>query len=890
MLKLETYNLAEAFGWTLIHSLWQGALIAVLLVLVYNLAKPRVSEARYALAVGALLAILLSSGATFYICLEQSKRLHIELNASGESWALEFDNFELFLSEQVGTDAARKAPWNAVLDFVTPYTPWLTWVWLMGFIVFSLRWLMGYVYVQNLRFRHSRPLDFEWQSKLNKLARKMGLNQTLLMLESARIKSPMTLGHLKPVVLVPAGLLTGLSTSQVEAVLAHELAHILRNDFLVNLILSFLEGIFFYHPAVWWISERIRQEREHCCDDMAVNITEDKKEYAETLALVATHSIHSPKMAMTMQGNKQHLMIRIKRLFQPDSYTNRLSGRATFGLIVLMGFSTLAWVSPETAEKMQPKNWAETYETPLLFADWISPSGENNYEAEVESSPSRVAEKIISELENRVYHITRLDSPPPFPPIPPFPDFRGAKLPPRLAMPPRPEFPRSMVIHIDEDMSEEEVEELVEAYEDQIEEWEDEYEEAMEEYAELMEEWGEEFGEKMEETYGRDMEKWGKDYGEKYGKMWERWGEQVAKEIERGAHTDNKEQWMKDLERELSKLGDDFEFRFENDEELHERELEEKLERIREREEEARRVEEDRRILQERERAFREREEERTLERQGAILERQRLEEERAREARERAYRNYEDRMRGYELGRLDRERSQLARDRAMLEREIRSLKGSVSRDNDIIFDDEFLARIDRAKKLAEEIEGQITREEMMRTLDAARKADEERAIREQIIAEQKKQEAIRARYEAEMAAIKRELARAERAKIEMEREMRSRELDRVRIEAEKARIARERARVAEEKARVERELAPVSTHDNVDQKVTKIAEIAKVMKGELVQGGYVRPESHVKLSITNGVIMVNSRPLRSDDYPKYRKLIRMMGVNLYDGDTVIEF
>ena len=108
--------------------------------------------------------------------------------------------------------------------------------------------------------------------------------------------------------------------------------------------------------------------------------------------------------------------------------------------------------------------------------------------------------------------------------------------------------------------------------------------------------------------------------------------------------------------------------------------------------------------------------------------------------------------------------------------------------------------------------------------------------------------------------------------------------------------MAAEKLRVEKEKAELEAKLAKpkpleaVTPIDRVDAKVTKIAEIAKAMKGELVRDGYLRAESRVKLSVTNGVIMVNSRPLRSEDYDKYRRLIRMMGINLYDGDTVIEF
>ena len=120
------------------------------------------------------------------------------------------------------------------------------------------------------------------------LAARLGIRRPVRLLESARVQVPVVIGALRPVLLLPASALTGLAPAQVEAVLAHELAHIRRHDYPVNLLQSAAETLLFYHPGVWWLSARIRAEREHCCDDIAVRVCGDAVGYAEALTSIAT--------------------------------------------------------------------------------------------------------------------------------------------------------------------------------------------------------------------------------------------------------------------------------------------------------------------------------------------------------------------------------------------------------------------------------------------------------------------------------------------------------------------------------------------------------------------------------------------------------------------------
>jgi beta-lactamase regulating signal transducer with metallopeptidase domain len=131
--------------------------------------------------------------------------------------------------------------------------------------------------------RGVREASAEWQRVAEHLSESLGLRRAVRLLESAAVEVPSVLGSLRPVILLPASTLTGLTPEQIEMVLAHELAHIRRHDFLVNLLQALVETLMFYHPAVWWMSRRVRIERENCCDDLAVAVCGNPLQYARAL-------------------------------------------------------------------------------------------------------------------------------------------------------------------------------------------------------------------------------------------------------------------------------------------------------------------------------------------------------------------------------------------------------------------------------------------------------------------------------------------------------------------------------------------------------------------------------------------------------------------------------
>jgi len=342
----------EALGWTLLHSLWQGAIFALVLVFVLILLKRYTAQSRYVVAVGLLSAFFLTISATFAMQwkaananIAMSEKNAVD-QSDNDSFTLNNENLDLSSNTENENAAlfgenivSHQSIWIAKFkSYYDQHLPLLVTLWFLGLLFLQLRFLGQLAYVQRLKHYGTQLFPEAWSDKIEELEGKLRIQKKVKYLTSIRIESPMVVGWLKPVVLMPQQLFHSLSETEIYAVLAHELAHIRREDFIVNLIQTFLCNIFFFHPGVWWMSNRIDDEREHCCDDLAVAATGPAISYAKTLINVSEYQLKlqdNPTLAVAFSGknNKRErggFTGRIRRLFNVNK------GSSTFG----EGFAT----------------------------------------------------------------------------------------------------------------------------------------------------------------------------------------------------------------------------------------------------------------------------------------------------------------------------------------------------------------------------------------------------------------------------------------------------------------------------------------------------------------------------------------------------------------------
>lgn len=322
--NLLTQPQVHALGWTLLHFLWQGALVALALAC-SNLALGRsLARIRYAVNCAFLLVLLTLPVTTFIATLNSSPP---GTPAAG-------------LIEVSSPNAVfYLTPTAPVSESLEPFLPWLVGFWISGVALLSVHWMAAWAYVHRLRRAASLPVPPEWDRALQSLKERLSLSTPVRLCIHRLSRAPSVIGWLRPAILMPAAALTGLDSQALEAVLAHELAHIRRHDYLVNLLQAVVETLLFYHPAVWWVSNRIRVERENCCDDLAAHVCGDRVVYAR--ALVDLEQIRSAPTSFALAANGGSLIERIQRLLRASETDQR---RTPAWLSALVGLAAVAFI------------------------------------------------------------------------------------------------------------------------------------------------------------------------------------------------------------------------------------------------------------------------------------------------------------------------------------------------------------------------------------------------------------------------------------------------------------------------------------------------------------------------------------------------------------------
>lgn len=318
--------LSEAIGLAVLHSLWQGTLIAVALAVALRLLARSAASVRYAVSCGALGAFVVFGLATAFGSYDPQTYIVLEAAAA---------TGEVPMTAAAAAPAVAPGMFEGFVEAVRRHSSTIALLWLAGVVVLTVKLTILWTRARGLAWSGVAPAPLQYQHAVNRLAAALGVRRAVQLLESAAVEVPSVVGFLKPVILMPASSLSGLSVRQLELILAHELAHIRRHDFLVNMLQSVAETLLFYHPAAWWVSRQIRIERENCCDDLAVATCGDALEYAR--ALTVLEELRSAS-SLAVAANGGSLLGRIRRLVA------RGDGRSVNGWTALAAATTFALV------------------------------------------------------------------------------------------------------------------------------------------------------------------------------------------------------------------------------------------------------------------------------------------------------------------------------------------------------------------------------------------------------------------------------------------------------------------------------------------------------------------------------------------------------------------
>jgi beta-lactamase regulating signal transducer with metallopeptidase domain len=327
LMKWLSPNAMQSLGWALLHFLWQGTALAALAAAAMALCRR--ASSRYLVGVGALVLMLLAPLATFFYA-----QLHSSVSDTATSSTL-IATGSHGKDQVVASGVAQRSSVAPSLDAL----PWLVEAWLLGVAFFSLRSAGGFFLLERERRRRSTVVGPRVLEMCHTLQDRLGLRRVISYCECAWLQAPAVIGWFRPVVFLPATALTGLSEEQLQAVIAHELAHIQRFDPFVNVFQVCVETLLFYHPAVWWLNKRIRAEREHCCDDVAVKLCGNAVEYARALTLMEEWR-SAPVFAMA--ANRGPLTERIVRVLGLKTLGAGMRGIGLMGSILCLTAALIA--------------------------------------------------------------------------------------------------------------------------------------------------------------------------------------------------------------------------------------------------------------------------------------------------------------------------------------------------------------------------------------------------------------------------------------------------------------------------------------------------------------------------------------------------------------------
>nr|WKN35013.1 M56 family metallopeptidase [Tunicatimonas sp. TK19036] len=288
-----------ALGLMLLHMLWQGLLIAITLGIFLLIMRSASAQARYNISLIALVLFPITATVTFIKQLNLINQYQ-ENAVAGSTLPAAYTDTNLL---------------EAFLQLYTGYLPLIVFLWFIGMCMLILKNLGGLIYIERLKSKFVQPVETCLLDVVEAIRTKFDIKKPVRTVVSTKITSPIVVGHFKPVILIPEVAINNLSPQEMEIILHHELAHVRRNDYIVNIFQIVIEILFFFHPATWWISAIIRKEREECCDNWAVSTQNDKLILAKALTSIQELNLNTPSMALPFLNKKDGFLNRIKNLF-----------------------------------------------------------------------------------------------------------------------------------------------------------------------------------------------------------------------------------------------------------------------------------------------------------------------------------------------------------------------------------------------------------------------------------------------------------------------------------------------------------------------------------------------------------------------------------------------
>lgn len=356
----------EAWSSVLLHFLWQGCLVAVLTGALLRLLRPTDSHRRYLLTLSGMICMAAFPLATFLLVAERTAAPVPQI-AAAEAFMLPYD--ELVNSESITATVRSTSSYEPIRvpkPWPDRFRGWLFAVWIIAEVLLVARLALGSILLWRIR-RRAEAVSQEIQVMVKRLAKRLGLRAIPQVFASSDLCDAATYGLFRGIVLLPASWLTDMSPAMLEAVLAHELSHIRRYDAWVNLLQRMVETVFFYHPAVWWLSKQVRVEREHSCDAAAVRLTGDRRAFAKTLEAAAQQRASLKFALVSNLGDDKMLVLnRVNRVLNtPDDC--RSPNRWPLGLAAIL-IPILLMISSSTLESL-------AVDPPPQFADFpVEPS------------------------------------------------------------------------------------------------------------------------------------------------------------------------------------------------------------------------------------------------------------------------------------------------------------------------------------------------------------------------------------------------------------------------------------------------------------------------------------------------------------------------------------